>query len=62
MSRWQLGMVVGRTKFLFLLDLFVRTARVRAEVAKGNLCPTGCPPAASDEGDCMGLEWWVTSG
>ena len=27
-----------------------------------NLCPTGCPPAASDEGDCMGLEWWVTSG
>ena len=28
-------MVVGRTKFLFLLDLFVGTARLRAEVAEG---------------------------
>ena len=34
MSRRQLGMVVGRTKFLFLLDLFVGTARFRAEVAE----------------------------
>jgi hypothetical protein len=30
-----LGMVVGRTKFLFLLDLFVGTARFRAEVTEG---------------------------
>ena len=35
LSRRQLGMVVGRTKFLFLLDLCVGTARFRADVAKG---------------------------
>ena len=35
LSRRQLGMVVGRTKFLFLLDLFVGTARFRVEVTEG---------------------------